>query len=620
MGNKPFKIAVRLDQDACEAGQVITGKVYLSIGRGFDVTTLKGIHILLNGVERTDVAAEPGTFEYEKRRRSGRPVLETSTHTIVRADYPLVDLSGISRGQYEYPFQLPLRDDLPASLRCTLGDKDRSFCEVKYTLTAYVACTGVRNPSTDSLLSHELSLKMRGKPSNPSEGPKPIRTDTAIFPIATCWFWSQGYIALGWSSSCSVASVGDNVHVRVWGENRSRLEVEYISVKWMETVLWHNEQESGSGSRKKSNRLLAEQRESTSLHHPLWMATRNPPLSSHEALLQRDDHPALVFTLKIPSHARETFQGSLVEVRHSLVVCVITSGGYTSSTPESAFPVRIRPRRRTAAIAAVASAEPVAQDVPAVTPSAPSELYDTDQPIVESQALPADWNPVEAEVVSLPLATAVVLTESVDMTPPRTPIPSSNYNYYNNDPREALAVLPPPQDSFAAVNAKISEATSTFALGRTDDINVEEQLDLLAKLVAECPENLSVVLEDPIWASRVQNLSPREFCKFVQACSSGESFSMQEATVARMVAISMGPFFQTKHLLACLWILSGESSRTALLRDVSPLAADIASKRHMIEEELNSQELAVFRSAVNILALHPNLCMRPLVCFQIAGM
>lgn len=172
MGNKPFKIAVRLDDNGvCEAGQVISGKVYLSIGRLFEVKKLRGIHLLLNGVERTDVAVLPGTFEYDKRRRSGKPLVESSTHTLVRIDYPLVDLTGISRGQYEYPFQLPLRDDLPASLQCAMGERDRSFCAVQYTLTAYVEYTGTLNCSKDVVLSHELALKLKSKPSNFAFGP-----------------------------------------------------------------------------------------------------------------------------------------------------------------------------------------------------------------------------------------------------------------------------------------------------------------------------------------------------------------------------------------------------------------------------------------------------------------
>ena len=602
MGNKPIKIAVRLDQDVCEAGQVVTGKVYLSIGIGADVRKFRGIHLLLNGVERSSVAVSPGTLEYDSRRRNGRPLVETSGRTVARVDYPLVDLTGISRGQYEYPFQLPLRDDLPSSLRCSLGDRDRSFCEIKYTLTAYVSCEGVVDSSIESKLSHELLLRITGAPSNPPEGPRPIRTETEIFPITCCWFWSQGRIVMGWSSSCSVAAPGDNVHVQIWGENQSKLVVDYLSVKWMETVEWHSEPVGGGGLRKVSTRLLAEQRHSVAPEHPQWRSKRT--LSpSHEALLRENDHPPLISTLKIPSNARESHEGRLVEVRHTLVICVLTSGGYSSSTPESSFTVRIIPKRRHTETETTETPAAEAMGLPSVAPSAPSEFYDdvNQQPIVEAQALPADWNPVESDVVSLPVASAVVVSDESTAVS-QTPVAGTSHALMD----EGLVVLPPPDTDrrgIGAMNAKLSEAASPDTPSAQTGNDANGELDQLAKLVSECPENLPVILEDPAWAAVVQRLSPREFGNLVQTCSAGNdhlSTSSEASTIAHGLAVRMGPSFQTKHLLACLWILPcGGNRRMALLKDVAPLASDIASKRTMIEEELTSQELVVFLSAVS---------------------
>ena len=616
MGNKPFKIAVQLDQQECEAGQVITGKVYLSIGRLCDASSFRGIHLLLHGVERSDIAAAPGTLEYDRRRRAGRPFVETSSHTIVHVDYPLVDLTGISRGQYEYPFQLPLRDDLPASVKCALGDRDKSFCEIKYTLTAYVVHTGPQNSDNDSILRHDLKLTMKGLPSNPIVGLKPIRTDTTIFPITSCWFWSQGHIALGWSSSCSVALPGDNVHVRVWGENQSKLNVEYISVKWMERVTWHSERADGQRSQKSAPRLLAEQRQSP--QHAHWMAGEDSTSlssgrSTHQALLHDDDRPSMVFTLKLPRHARQTFTGRLLQVQHYLVVSVHTSGGYSSSTPESTFPVSIRTRHRTSTPSAAAAPTATANAVPtsstAVSPSAPSDLYDTEQePLVQAHALPEDWNPTQADLISLPLASAVVVMDPIPVTPPRTTTTTRTT-------AEPVVVLAPPAAAAASAAASLSTTTpqndpvrakvvSETTTSSSEEPQKQDSLDQLATLVADCPENLAVILQDPQWTQRVQGLSPREFCHFVQTTTTtsrtGDALSSQTTTtmVTHALAEAMGSSFQTKHILACLWMVSPDH-RMSLLRTVSPFASDIASKRFLIEEELNQEELTVFQAVLS---------------------
>uniref|UniRef100_A0A6U3B2T9 Uncharacterized protein n=1 Tax=Entomoneis paludosa TaxID=265537 RepID=A0A6U3B2T9_9STRA len=592
MGNRQFKIAVSIDQEVCKAGQLVTGKVYLSIPRGTKgLSQFRGIHLLLNGTEHSVVAIKPGTIEYDQRKRSGKALIEKSAQTIVRADYPLVNLNGLKHGQYEYPFQLPLRDDLPGSIYCNLGSGEHSYCQIKYTLAAYIDHDGAPLPATQ--LRHEMSIKMKGAPSGPP-GPAPISSQTELYPVTSCWLWKQGVISMGWRADRSVASPGDHIHVHCWGENQSRLKVEYISFQWIEHTQWRTESgNSNNSSTRNFSRILAEERQPIQGHQN-WEAVKIPR-TNHEALLQEHGSPTMLTTLTIPQDARDSYQGPLVEVKHSLLITVHTVGGMFSTTPESSSAVRITQRGAVSPSmsSSTATSEPVtahATVVPAA--SAPSDFYD-DNPsgpvMVQAEALPEDWTPVEADVVTLPLASAVVISDSVDVNPPITPLASA--------PDESLlfssaaSAAPDSKQMYGGSTAAAAAATpksslSASSTGTTGNV----ELDQLAQLAAECPENLAVVLEDPSWAERMRNLSPREYSQFVQAAGLG---------AAKSLAVGMGSSFQCKHVLACIWTLHDTSDRIRLLQDVAPLASDIRSKYAMIEEELSNEELTMFRSAVN---------------------
>jgi len=585
MGNRQFKIAVQVDQDACKAGEIVKGKVYLYIPRGTKVQSFRGIHLLLHGSEQTVVAAKPGTLDYDQRKRNNRPLVEKSTTTIVRADYPLVDLSGLRAGQYEYPFQLPLRDDLPGTLFCNLGGGDKSFCQIKYSLTAYIDHSGTKTLS-ESQLRHELAIKVKGAPTG-SPGPEPVSIESQIYPVTSCWLWKQGNISMGWRADRSVASPGDNIHIHCWGENQSRLKIEYLSFKWIESISWKTEVGNSTstpdeGSTRKTTRVLSEERVSVQGNSD-WDSKKVPRPINQDRLLRYHGSPAVVSTINIPWDARDTYFGQLVDIKHSLVVCAHTSGGWSSTSPESSTAVRITQKgleNVAMSPSTAATSEPVEVQAHVVGPSAPSSVYDDNgQVMVEAQALPDDWQPVEAEVVTLPMASAVVISDSVDVTPPQTPLASA--------PDESLlgsSVAPPTKkpDSANSLYSTSSIATSASA--------TDNELQQLAQLAAECPENLPLVLEDPAWLARVRNLTPPQVSQFSQLAG---------PMGTRALAIQMGPAFQCKHVLACLWAFS-ESNRMLLLREVAPLASDLAAKYGMIEDELSSDELAAFRCALAI--------------------
>lgn len=445
MGNRQFKIAVQLDQEVVQAGEVVTGKVLVSIPQNVsnkELQHFRSINLVLNGTEYSLVAAKPGSIEYDLRRRKGKALAEQSERTVCHAVYPLVDLTNISNGQYEYPFQLPMRRDLPGSFSCKAADGDKSLCQIKYTFLAYIEHQGQSSLPADQLC-HQLDIKVKGASPPPSAPSGLISTGTQAYPISSCWIWRQGKIVMGWRAADSVAAPEDTVHVHCWGENQSRVKVEYIGFKYTEEISWQTLNNDGARTSSRTyTRVLAEERQSVN-DFAEWDPKMFSRYNCQEPLLSEQGRSVIISSLNIPTDARETYKGSLVEIKHVLTVSVKTKGTkgeWGASSPEASLPVTIAQRgsaeiehmvqgttsgeENTPSTIPTATAPSEIYDfentpsVPSTSPTAPSELYDLPTAaVVEAEVLPDDWKPVRAEVVSLPLAEAIVLPRhTIDST------------------------------------------------------------------------------------------------------------------------------------------------------------------------------------------------------------
>jgi Arrestin (or S-antigen), N-terminal domain len=142
MGNKPIKLGLKLEKAKYQAGETISGKVFLSAN--VVDKDVSGVHLQLLGVEHVEIREDTN---------EGNSRTHVSTHAIIKSEYPLVN--GVQSGDYEYNFNWKIPPELPGSLYCCRdgdnrsssgGDRNTSFCEISYTLTAYVANS--RNPFT----------------------------------------------------------------------------------------------------------------------------------------------------------------------------------------------------------------------------------------------------------------------------------------------------------------------------------------------------------------------------------------------------------------------------------------------------------------------------------------
>ena len=141
MGNQQAKVGLRLDKETYEAGGVITGRVYLSLPKK-NGSNIEGLHLLFTGIEYAQVARKQKSHHHHNKHHNNEPIIEKSIHVLVRNDFPLVDLRTVPTGQYEYPFELPVPAELPSSVKCHDNTNKKSFCEIRFTLMAYLVQQG----------------------------------------------------------------------------------------------------------------------------------------------------------------------------------------------------------------------------------------------------------------------------------------------------------------------------------------------------------------------------------------------------------------------------------------------------------------------------------------------
>ena len=538
MGNKQCQVKLVLDDTNYTAGTLLTGRVCLSI---HNEEQADAVHLRLVGEECSTIAHDESDHDQRAHASRHHPghhrEIERSTSSLVHMDVPLTQFpsSVVAPGQYEFPFEWELPSHLPSSMYCAKSD---SHCEIRYRLTAYLHKNGAYG---DPKHSDEKAICISAQPDPDLVNTTGIAFEPETFPIKTCCF-DQGKVALGWDTSTTAASPGSVVDIGISGGNASQVEVSYLRARWNETVSW-----SALGRTEELTRTLCESKISTS-NLPRWHPNTHStninfqlinPFSYNQIGANGQDHPRVATQLHLPADSRDTYKGSLVQVRHTLIVTAVTPGGCCITSPESAALVQVH-------------REATGMPAEAVVDSTPT--LSAEPTFVAADLIPEDWQPQESHVVTLPMSSAILL--------------DSNYS-----PPSASA----PDESLLQESHNIATNLSQLeaSLSSSDD-----------------PVNtLSDHLNNPKMVATIQNLTPREFVQVVQ------SSPRNWPKVARMLAGAMDEHFQCRYVLACLWALPQEV-RLDVMREVAPLASDLETQRSMIERELDANELVNFRAAL----------------------
>lgn len=558
MGNTPVKIGIRLESTV-EAGAVMKGRVYLSIKRVGE--RAHSLNLLLEGEEEAEIV----TIE-KNENRLRKKLIDRASSVLYKSEVPLKIFSSgkISRGQYEYPFEWPLLDDLPSYMACQDGE---SFCQIKYKLTAYLDNQGDTGITSDRSSTIPLTVNA----ASILEPQDPVQVDCAEYPMKSC-FTNQGSIKLGFDVDTAIAAPRGNINVGVIGKNDSVVNLKNLTARVVETVTW-----SVAGRNRTSTRTLCTAIISP-LEHSLWNPLYKLPSRSRRARNQQRNNEEseaelydnrLVVQLLLPADARDTYQGNVIGVRHAVVVEAITPRSCCATSPESSMKINIQ------------RIMPTMAPIMAQTPTAP-QLFLDDQPTIElyqtpvlpsaqppmavAELLPEDWKAHESEVFIIPTAATIQQ-------------PSENIISADTD-QTAEAVPSAPQEFLLQQSNQIATSLTSLKI-------------LLS--TAEKPTTvLELELRKPEVARAVEKMAPHELVETLRAsCHKDEDYPPH----ARMLACAMVPNFYCRHVLACLWGLS-RSIRFEVIKEIAPLAADVDQQREMVERELDPAEAAHFRLAL----------------------
>jgi hypothetical protein len=570
MGNKPFNIAVAVDEASpCQAGQTLSGKVFFDVRKAQEVAQFTSINLQILGSE----SSEMGTTRLNDK----------CSVNILQVDFALVRLSNTEKGQYEFPFQWPIPATLPGAIKCSDIRNKKSFCEIRYTLTAYLATSGAAVVPENPQLVSTVTLPIQG--ASPTTRPEPQTMPTEFFSMDSFCLplCGQSSMEVGWTVDKPMASPGQEVVVQCWCDNRSKRDVDHVTAKWVESISWRSGPNLSYA--KSTTRNLAQQRlavTADSQWQPVLFPGRGNKRGggNNTSVSMMGPAEPLTFTLNLPEDAVDSYSGQLLQVRHLLVLTVHTPGFQTSS-PELACPVAVvRPFKAETSMLSIA----------------PQAYEYENLPVAQGLALPDNWNAVASEVVTIPEATAVVVLTDQCVAPPDPSVAKTDTTVSSNAVTSAAAAAAPTD-----VIAMASAPDETLLYDHDEEcFSGEPDLNRLRDMAVNYPSKIPEALQkDSRWTALVQDFTPREYSSFVLlARNDGPS-------VARSLAVSMGVNFECRHILACLWSLP-DSNRMNVLREVASLASDLTTNRSSIENELDPTELAEFCGACPISAVTTN--------------
>jgi hypothetical protein len=575
MGNSSCRLVLRIDdpQRAHKGGENVSGRVYFNATNKADLSAFQAVNLVLEGHERVMTSFSPSSSGHEGQGVNGseRLLNKRSDKLLVRTEIPIVDFGGrLQPGQYEYPFQWRLPVGLPSSMywKEKLDEGGHVIGEISYTLFAKVVVALPTKGKGSRAIQDSMTLNMRGN-ATVLQG-QPILMEEEDFPIRTCLFWRNGVIRMGLQATTDICCPGTTLSLNVFGENKSKVGVSYLTVKLVETVniIAGCDRTEGAIAIKNCFSKSHAKRKVLVESFDCWRALQPRPPNS--LLTSEDFAESIRIDLAVPPDVRDSYYGDLIQIRHSIVVTAVTRGLFSTITsPESSYQVRI---------VSVGNVESVM-----APPRCPAPVNHCPR-LAQTELLPTDWSPLVAD--------SVVLTEG--------PYEYVFVDYalgvdIHQQALDAFDTLVPSPPSEGLIDSSDQRPSAPDELLDFPFYSIHASLRALQELVASQPENLVVaVTNDSAWATLVENLSPRDYCSIVNAAG------QNAPNVARMLSLTMDTSMTTRHLLACLYTLQDTSLRLQVLKQIAPLAPDLSVNRAMIENELSRDERICLREALGI--------------------
>uniref|UniRef100_A0A7R9W0F7 Arrestin C-terminal-like domain-containing protein n=1 Tax=Pseudictyota dubia TaxID=2749911 RepID=A0A7R9W0F7_9STRA len=421
MGNKPCTIALRTDRATYVAGSTIAGTVYLCVAG----KAQQGSSLNLRIVGEESATVHHTTEERQHGRGEGHRHSETRHHyerssfAFLSADYPISTFpnGGIPPGQYEFPFEAALPPDLPASMRC---EKGQSMCRVSYSMTAQIVDSGSFLGSSKPSASRDFCVVASSPPLRHLEGTEIVVPPETI-PVSTCCCFGRGSMTIGAQIDKSALRPTEMVKVGFFCKNNSTVKVANVKVSLEEEVTWRANGHTESFCKTADERLLGGAERMPELRETGRAKHRHLGFQGGYGHLSTPEQPQREACLVVPPNSKDTYEGRLIDVKHRIIVMIMTTGGCCTTSPETYVSVSVRRCPPETVDGGEGSGElPLPNQsiqafvAPPATgssplPSAPPREHQVNDLPEAELILPGKWSAQTADVVTVPVVEATVL-------------------------------------------------------------------------------------------------------------------------------------------------------------------------------------------------------------------
>ena len=390
MGNSSSvaTIHVSFDSHAVVSGSTVSGKVYLMVNQ--DCVSCVSVGCRVIGREKTAVTYTV-VVGHGKHRRVERRTAHEQRH-FMDVKFVLQQIAGgnIYKGQYEYPFQFTIPAGAPASmdvvgspsmLSIPLGGSMMSMggggghgdhCSIDYSMEVWLDRPGLLRWD----IRHSMMINVTNSP--PIGSKTPLYIEPGRYPLHTMCCIPRGEILIGGCAESGVLTAGGQSSVKYAVENLSAVKVKAIEVLISEHVSFRAKGHRATAYCKLFHQRLTPEQIGLDLSaRSADNVAYNDGFDSLRALNRMLESDTYKLNFTVPSAARGTYNGTIIQVVHRLEIKAITTFG-------TANPL-------------------VWRHLKIYSKENPSLSYfsQTANPTVQS-ALPPNWQPTVAETVKLP--------------------------------------------------------------------------------------------------------------------------------------------------------------------------------------------------------------------------
>ena len=497
----------------------------------------------------------------EKTRIRAPDSVDTSERRFLAVELPLKKYRPhemVEQGSYVFPFCIRLPSSLPASTHYPpVGTRGDGFF-VQYTVQASVG----RTTQTQLLAVRSLPLP---------ETKVPYIVEPSTHALKGLGFLDKGVLTVGASVEDVHIGRGQDLALRLACQNLSTATIQRVDVKVLEINEWMTERrirrKEGGHRTRKLTRLgvtmlshlpdvqLPTLLKAKSDHTNVRRRLSNPQVQrdTYQAIYQSLQSPGSDIRIRIPSVARDTYQGQCASVTHAIEITFAT--GPRKTNPRVRIPLRI-------------GTAPDPPAVPAPIPTVTAERVEADIAVPPV----ADYTPSE-----IPFATAVVVPmdatqASMVTAPPK--IIRLGADAILVERYEDIEPIPPPPPP--------TEATRVPSFATLLEEMIHSENDVA---------NLTRHLEDDEWKYVLSRLSSEEFGLVIAHVQN----NFDQPKVAELLAPLL--------TVTCEYIaaaLRHTWNRPVMLERLLPFCVDFATHERVLLAELSVWEQTVAQPSLDV--------------------